>query len=75
MKEFLVPAPSKVFRQLANPNLNWAHHFWVTAWETLAGFAVAAVFGITVAYLIVHYRRLNQILYPYVLLAPPIYNS
>lgn len=69
VKEFLVPAPSKVFRQLVNPNLNWAHHFWVTAWETLAGFAVAAVFGVIVAYLIVHYRRLNQILYPYVLLA------
>jgi NitT/TauT family transport system permease protein len=69
VKEFLVPAPSKVFRQLANPNLNWPYHFWVTTWETLAGFAVAAVFGIAVAYLIVHYRRLNQILYPYVLLA------
>jgi NitT/TauT family transport system permease protein len=69
VKEFLVPAPSKVLRQLGNRNLNWLYHFWVTAWETLAGFAVAAVFGIVVAYLIVHYRRLNQILYPYVLLA------
>ncbi len=69
VKEFLVPAPSKVLIQLANPNLNWPYHFWVTAWETLAGFAVAAVFGIAVAYLIVHYRRLNQIVYPYILLA------
>lgn len=69
VKEFLVPAPSKVLIQLANPSLSWPYHFWVTAWETLAGFAVAAVFGIVVAYLIVHYRRLNQILYPYILLA------
>ena len=69
VKEFLVPAPSKIARQLGNPSLNWLYHFWVTAWETLAGFAVAAVFGIAIAYLIVHYRRLNQVLYPYVLLA------
>lgn len=69
VKEFLVPAPSKVFRQLGNRNLNWLYHFWVTAWETLAGFVAAVVFGIAVAYLIVHYKRLNQILYPYVLLA------
>jgi NitT/TauT family transport system permease protein len=69
IKEFLVPAPSKVVLQLFNRNMSWPYHFWVTAWETVAGFLVAVVFGITVAYLIVHYRRLNQILYPYILLA------
>jgi len=69
VKEFLVPAPSKVFRALVASNINWPYHFWVTTYETLAGFAVAAVFGITVAYLIVNYRKLNQILYPYILLA------
>ena len=69
VKEFLVPAPSKVLLQLFNRNLSWPYHFWVTAWETIAGFAVAAVVGIALAYLIVHYKRLNQILYPYVLLA------
>jgi len=69
VKEFLVPAPSKVLLQLFNRNLSWPYHFWVTAWETVAGFAVAAVVGIALAYLIVHYKRLNQILYPYVLLA------
>ena len=74
VKEFLVPAPSKVFLQLGNRSLNWPYHFWVTAWETVAGFAVAAVFGIAVAYLIVHYRRLNQILYPYVLFAQIVPN-
>ena len=67
--EFLVPKPSKVFRELVHSKVNWLYHFWVTTYETLAGFAVAAVFGITVAYLIVHYKRLNQILYPYILLA------
>ena len=69
VKEFLVPAPSKVVRQLFNPNLSWPYHFWVTAWETVAGFVLAAVVGIALAYLIVHSRRLNQILYPYILLA------
>jgi NitT/TauT family transport system permease protein len=69
VKEFLVPAPSKVVRQLFNRNLSWPYHFWVTAWETVAGFAVAAVVGVALAYLIVHFRRLNQILYPYILLA------
>jgi NitT/TauT family transport system permease protein len=69
VKAFLVPAPSKVLLQLFNRNLSWPYHFWVTAWETVAGFAVAAVVGIALAYLIVHYKRLNQILYPYVLLA------
>jgi NitT/TauT family transport system permease protein len=69
VREFLVPAPSKVFRQLVRPDVNWLYHFWVTAWETLAGFAVAAVFGVGIAYVIVHYPRLNQVLYPYVLLA------
>lgn len=67
--EFLIPPPSKVFLALANRNINWPYHFWVTAYETLAGFAAAAVFGITAAYLIVHYRWLNQLFYPYILLA------
>jgi NitT/TauT family transport system permease protein len=69
VKAFLVPAPSKVLAQLLNRDINWPYHFWVTAWETIAGFLVAAVFGIAVAYMIVHSRRLNQILYPYILLA------
>ena len=69
VKEFLVPAPSKVVRQIFNRNLSWPYHFWVTAWETVAGFVVAAIVGIALAYLIVHSRRLNQILYPYILLA------
>lgn len=67
--EFLIPPPSKVFLQLMNRDINWPYHFWATAYETLAGFAAAAVFGITVAYAIVHYRWLNQLFYPYVLLA------
>jgi NitT/TauT family transport system permease protein len=69
VKEFLVPRPSKVYQQLFGSNVNWLYHFWVTTYETLAGFGVAALFGIGIAYLIVHYRRLNQILYPYILLA------
>ena len=69
VKEFLVPRPSRVFLQLVSSNINWPYHFWVTTYETLAGFAVAAIFGIGVAYLIVNYKRLNQILYPYILLA------
>lgn len=67
--EFLIPRPSETFLQLINTNINWPYHFWVTAYETLAGFAAAAVFGITAAYMIVHYRWLNQLFYPYVLLA------
>lgn len=69
VKEFLVPRPSRVFLQLVSGTVNWPYHFWVTTYETLAGFAVAAIFGISVAYLIVTYKRLNQILYPYILLA------
>src|SRR5262249_35208938 len=38
VKEVLVPAPSKIVRQLGNPSLHWLYHFWVTAREALGAF-------------------------------------
>ncbi|MEM4384846.1 MAG: ABC transporter permease, partial [Candidatus Caldarchaeum sp.] len=66
---FLIPPPSSVFAELLGTRVNWLEHILFTTYETLAGFAVAAVVGVLTGYVIVHFRRVSNIIYPYILAA------
>ncbi len=61
---FLLPSPLQVLGRLAEIPERLLFHTMITLYETLAGFAIAVLVGITLAALIVHSRFLAESLYP-----------
>jgi NitT/TauT family transport system permease protein len=66
---FILPPPSGIINELMGTRVDWISHIIVTLYETLVGFALAFVLGVVTAYLIVHYKVLANIIYPYILAA------
>ncbi len=64
---FIAPAPSAVFAALVGGLRSrlFLEHFWVTLYETLAGFLIAAVGGVVVGAVIAQFRLVEQTFYPY----------
>lgn len=65
--KFLLPSPSSILMKIAESPDLLARHALVTTRETLEGFALAVVIGVTLAVLIVHYRLVEESLYPILL--------
>lgn len=64
IRPFVLPAPSSVFKELAdNPQL-YLEQTWTTFYESVVGFALATVFGLVGAILITYSRVLQTILFP-----------
>ncbi len=65
--EFLVPAPSAIGRALAAGLSSglYLEHFWITLYESLLGFAIAAAAGIACGTVIAQFRVVERTLYPY----------
>jgi NitT/TauT family transport system permease protein len=61
---FVLPAPSQVLREAAMRYQLYAYHSWVTLYETVAGFLLAAVVGVAMAIGIVYSRFLRNATYP-----------
>lgn len=70
--DIILPVPSQIGRSLLDSDVNWLHHIAVTAFEIVAGFSIAAVFGIALAVVMVMVSWLRTLLMPYVLLAQMI---
>jgi NitT/TauT family transport system permease protein len=66
---YLVPAPSRVWQDLATRNVAFLEHLSATFTETVLGFAAGIVGGIAAATLIVGSRFLQQVLYPLLVIA------
>jgi NitT/TauT family transport system permease protein len=64
---FLVPAPSTVGGALVRGVQSGLYltHFWVTLYEALLGFCIAAATGIILGALIAQFRVVEQTFYPY----------
>ena len=64
---FLVPAPSTVAGALARGVRSglYVANFWVTLWEALLGFVIAAVAGTVLGAVIAQFRVMEQTFYPY----------
>lgn len=64
---FILPPPSAIavsfYHGLASGL--FVHHFLVTAFQTLAGFALAALFGISVGALVAQFRIVERMVYPW----------
>jgi NitT/TauT family transport system permease protein len=65
--EFLVPAPSAIWRALASGLTSrlYLDHFGVTLYESLLGFLIAAAAGIACGTVIAQFRVVERTLYPY----------
>ncbi len=61
---FLLPSPSSVIIKIVSAPEYLAYHALVTTRETLEGFALGVLVGVTLAVLIVHSRLLEDSLYP-----------
>jgi NitT/TauT family transport system permease protein len=64
---FIAPAPSAVLASLIGGlgSRLYLEHFWVTLYETLLGFLIAAVSGIVLGAVIAQFRLVEQTMYPY----------
>jgi NitT/TauT family transport system permease protein len=61
---FLVPPPSSVFLQIYSSFSVLLHAGLITTRETLEGFALAVVFGVALAILVISSKTLEESLYP-----------
>jgi NitT/TauT family transport system permease protein len=65
---FVLPAPSALVRSLIESRVQLAKAAEATSLEILLGFVLAAVAGIAVALVIVHFERFGRALYPLIVL-------
>ena len=61
---FILPAPTQVLWEAAARHRLYLYHSWVTLYETLAGFLLAAVVGVIMAVGVVYSRFLLNATYP-----------
>jgi len=65
---FVLPAPSAVVRSLIESRAQLARAAEATSLEILLGFALAAIAGVGIALVIVHFERFGRALYPLIVL-------
>jgi NitT/TauT family transport system permease protein len=64
IREFVLPAPSRILATLAVPSYSWASNAWVTALEVFGGYGLGLVLGVLGALLFITSRRLTLVLFP-----------
>lgn len=69
---YLVPAPGDVWATMVDDREMLAANTWVTTYETVIGFFLAALIGLIAAVLIVYSPTLEKALYPLILFAQVI---
>ena len=46
IREYLLPPPLSVWNSMWHGEVSWSQHLWITTWEILGAFVLAAVFGV-----------------------------
>ena len=72
VQDWLLPAPTEIVEALRDDFGLINRHAWVTAQETLIGFAAAVAIGFGVALAIVYSPHVDRALYPYVIASQAI---
>jgi NitT/TauT family transport system permease protein len=62
--KFILPAPSETFAAMAQHWRALLRHSFVTLWTTIAGFAIAVVFGVVLGLIVGWSRTIYRGLYP-----------
>ncbi|MGV0742244.1 ABC transporter permease [Mycolicibacterium sp. XJ870] len=69
---YILPSPGDTWRT-AHENVAYlAQHTWVTTWETVIGFLIAAIVGELVAVVMIYSTSLEKTVYPLILFAQVI---
>ncbi|KWX56922.1 ABC transporter permease [Mycobacterium sp. NAZ190054] len=69
---YILPSPGDTW-QTTQQNAGYlVQHTWVTTWETVLGFVIAAVFGVFVAVVMMYSSSLEKTVYPLILFAQVI---
>lgn len=61
---FILPSPAATFATLAGAHYQWVDNTLVTAFEILAGYALAVVVGVTLALLFSWFNLLHNMVFP-----------
>ena len=61
---FILPAPSAIFVEAVRRYPLYLYHSWVTFYEMVVGFLLAAVIGVFLAVVIVYSRLVRNMIYP-----------
>jgi NitT/TauT family transport system permease protein len=72
LPRYVVPTPGETARVFDDKPGYLLHNTWVTAYETLVGFALAVVIGVLVAVAMVYSSTIERTIYPVVLFAQVI---
>src|SRR5215207_6574858 len=64
VNQFILPAPSATFAAIAQYWQPLARHSFVTLWTTMAGFALAVIFGVVLGLIVGWSRTIYRGLYP-----------
>jgi NitT/TauT family transport system permease protein len=64
LPSFIVPAPSVVFAEAVTRYPLYLYHSWVTFYEMVVGFVLAALVGVVLAVAIVYSRIIRNMIYP-----------
>ena len=67
VQAFIVPPPSAIWKALLGglSSRLFLEHFWITFYETLLGFIIAAVAGIVCGAVIAQFQLIEKTFYPY----------
>jgi NitT/TauT family transport system permease protein len=69
---YILPSPAETWRTAQDNMAYLAQNTWVTTWETVLGFLIAAVVGELVAVVMVYSSGLEKTMYPLILFAQVI---
>jgi NitT/TauT family transport system permease protein len=69
---YILPSPAETWRTAQENAAYLAQNTWVTTWETVLGFIIAAVVGELVAVVMVYSAGLEKTMYPLILFAQVI---
>jgi NitT/TauT family transport system permease protein len=61
---FIIPAPSLIFAEAVTRYQLYLYHSWVTFYEMVIGFLLAALVGIVLSVVIVYSRVIRNMIYP-----------
>ena len=66
---YILPSPADTWATAQENAAYLAQNTWVTTWETVIGFAIAAVFGVLMAVVMVYSSNVEKTVYPLILFA------
>ncbi|MEV6811295.1 ABC transporter permease [Micromonospora sp. NPDC051296] len=72
IEPYLVPSPGRTLDVILSQSGYFAHNTWITAYETVLGFAIAIVVGVVSAVVMVYSPTVEKSLYPLLLFAQVI---